>query len=456
MHKRLLPLIAAGLACFPMASPADATLYGKVNVSIDYVDADANAAWSRPAIGAPSFDALSFIDDANRALNDAGYTAALPPPRDLDTVIGDVLFGTIPFESLDGVTQQRILDAFDDALMPGRAFRGWGLNANGRGNRLGVKGSEDLGGDLKAIYQIELAIPIADTDGIVANGDPGRIAMRNSFLGLAGGWGSLLVGRHDTPTKLSTGRLDLFSDTLADYNHTVGFDDVRADSTIFYVSPSVWGLQLAGAVIPAGGGTVVGVPDPGADGIAAGWSVAVNYTLAPFYASAAYEVLGSELWAPQDGAYDIAHGVFAGDDTKWRVGVGLMDWHGFTLTGIYESRDNVYGMPVQANAHMWQVQTGYAFGNNQIKAMYGAADLEACADPWDVGFRYTCSAGVLGQAFGERLGGLGDQKDKRTWALGLDHSFSRRTKLYTLYTAVDDDNDAADWSGFSLGMMHSF
>jgi predicted porin len=167
-------------------------------------------------------------------------------------------------------------------------------------------------------------------------------------------------------------------------------------------------------------------------------------------------MLGSELWAMQDGAYDMIHGVFADDETKWRLGLGLLDWRGFSLTGIYESTENVFGMPVDASADLWQVQTGYAFGNNLIKAMYGAADLGACADPASLGFRYTCSAGTLGQAFGDGLEGIGDQKDKTTWAIGFDHSFSKRTKVYTLYTVVDDDNDSADWSGFSLGMFHQF
>ena len=112
-------------------------------------------------------------------------------------------------------------------------------------------------------------------------------------------------------------------------------------------------------------------------------------------------------------------------------------------------------MPKQASYTMWQVQGGYAFGNNLVKAMYGAADLDICADPYGVGFRYTCRYGKLGQLFGD-LDGRADQKDKRTWALGLDHNLSRRTKVYALYTALDDDNDDADWSGLSLGLMHKF
>jgi len=443
MLKRPPPFAAAILAAFPLLSLADATIYGKVNVSIDYLDVDENAAWNRPAVGAPSFDVLSFIDDGNQALNDAGYTAALPPPRELDTVIGDLLFGTIPFESLDPALRQQIFGAVDNALTPGRAFRGWDLNANGRGNRLGIRGSEDLGEGLKAIYQIELAIPITDTDDEFANADPGRIGMRNSYLGLAIDWGTLLVGRHDTPTKMSTSRLDLFADTLADYNYTVGFDDVRADNTILYISPSFHGLQVAGALIPTGGATIGGGPNPDADSIAAGWSVAVNYERGPFFASAAYEVLGSELWALQDGAYDMIHAVFADDETKWRLGLGLLDWNGFTLSGIYESRENVLGMPVDASADLWQVQTGYAFGNNMIKAMYGSYDRDTGEDDDD--------------DLVDAIRGLADG-DRNSWAIAFDHNFSKRTRAYVVYTDVDDDDEviSPSWTGFSLGMIHSF
>jgi hypothetical protein len=67
----------------------------------------------------------------------------------------------------------------------------------------------------------------------------------------------------------------------------------------------------------------------------------------------------------------MVHGRFADNEAKWRLGAGLLDWHGFSVTGIYESRENIRGMPVLADAQLWQVQAGYTFGINMIKAMYG-------------------------------------------------------------------------------------
>ena len=50
--------------------------------------------------------------------------------------------------------------------------------------------------------------------------------------------------------------------------------------------------------------------------------------------------------------------------------------------------------------------------------------------------------------------------DSDTWAIGFDHNFSKRTRAYALYTEVNSDQEnvvaGSDWSGFSLGMIHSF
>jgi predicted porin len=367
MNKKLVTLAVAAAMAAPAAAMADATLYGKAHVSIDYAD----------------------IEDG---------------------------------------------------------YKGWGLSGgneipgSGRASRLGVKGSEDLGGGLKAIYQIEFGINMVDKNYAVADNKE-TVSMRNSFVGLAGGWGTFLVGRHDTPLKISTGKLDLFSDTMADYNGTVGFQDLRADNAIAYISPSFSGFQFAGAVVPTGGGTATGVYNEDADSLAEAYSLAGIYKNGPFYASVAYESLGDNLFAAEvtDPVTEITSVVTPGDDdNKWRIGLGLLDWNGFTLTGIYEDRSNVGGVD-DLDQQLWQIQAAYAFGNNTIKGMYGSADRD--------GNDYE----VLGYEFD--IDG-----DKNTWAIGFDHNFSKRTKAYVLYTDVDDDEAVFgdSWSGFSMGMIHSF
>jgi predicted porin len=81
-----------------------------------------------------------------------------------------------------------------------------GISSNA--SRFGLKGSEDLGRGLKGIWQIESGVNLDEQTGTLAN--------RNSFVGLSGGWGTALLGNHDTPLKLVGRKVDLFGDTIAD------------------------------------------------------------------------------------------------------------------------------------------------------------------------------------------------------------------------------------------------
>jgi len=381
MNKKLVNLAVAAALAAPAAAMADATMYGKLHMSIDYFDVKQT--------------------DAQKLRNE-------------DT------------------------------------FKGWAINKGqlgqgaGRANRIGIKGSEDLGGGLKAIYQVELGIQMAEENN-PRGGSPisggNNITMRNSFVGLAGGWGTFLVGRHDTPLKISTGKLDLFSDTMADYNGTIGFVDLRVDNAIAYISPSFSGFQFAGAVHAGGGATVASGTSIDADSLAEAYSLAIIYKNGPFYGSAAYENINQDILFPYEvnELPDVLDR--RNDNAKWRIGLGLLDWNGFTLTGIYEDETAIAGLE-DADVQRWQVQAGYAFGNNMVKAMYGSADRDLYRD----------------RNAEEIVRRLADG-DKNAWAIAFDHNFSKRTKAYVLYTDVDDAGEVLnqnDWSGFSLGMIHKF
>jgi len=359
MQKKLLSLAIATAVTAPTAVLADATLYGRAHVSIDYFDIK----------------------------NDIG--------------------------------QQK--------------FKGWTLSrgpegkGNSRASRIGLKGSEDLNGGLKAIYQVELDVPLTnERDNHIANGEVSAIRMRNSYVGLRGGFGTFLVGRHDTPLKTSTAKLELFDDTVADYEGTVGFRDVRLDNTILYVSPDFAGFKFTGAIMPSGGSVFSNNPNPNAnsnaDGLAEGYSLSTVYENGPWFGSLAYESRSRELG-------DISTNTSTEDFKLWRVGLGIRDWMGLTVGGIYEKWTDFEFMK-DNEADLWQVQAGYTMGNSMLKAMYGQQDRDKT-----------------------------DIEDRTTWAVGIDHDFTKRTKAYALYTEVDYDkknHDAGDWQGFSLGMIHKF
>jgi len=315
---------------------------------------------------------------------------------------------------------------------PQEEYKGWTLNkgqagkGHGRGNRLGVKGSEDLGGGLKAIYQVEFDIPLAnESDHGIDSGEQGGLKMRNSFVGLEGDFGTFLVGRHDTPLKISTSKLEMFNDTMADYAGTLGFDDIRADNTIAYITPSFNGFQFAAATIPGSASTLDGSKNHNSDGLAEGYSLAAIYGNGPWHASAAYEVLADQFGNQvQAVTFDTT------DYKKWRVGLGVQDLNGFYLSAIYEKQQALnFQKEISGkdnDADLWQGQIGYAFGNSMVKGVYGKNKPD-----------------------------VGDEI--KSWAVGFDHNFSKRTKAYALYTSVDKDTtEVGDWNGFSVGMIHSF
>ena len=68
---------------------------------------------------------------------------------------------------------------------------------------IGIKGSEDLGGGLKAIYKAEFRVD-------PFSGDPsgGSLQRRDIWVGLKGGWGKAAVGTMSSNYKQMGGKID--------------------------------------------------------------------------------------------------------------------------------------------------------------------------------------------------------------------------------------------------------
>src|SRR3954470_17507958 len=59
---------------------------------------------------------------------------------------------------------------------------------------IGIRGTEDLGGGLKTIWQIE-------SNALIDTGASGAFAVRDSFVGMTGGFGTVSLGNFDTVYK---------------------------------------------------------------------------------------------------------------------------------------------------------------------------------------------------------------------------------------------------------------
>lgn len=301
-------------------------------------------------------------------------------------------------------------------------------------SRLGFKGSEDLGGGLKAIWQIESQLNGTGNDGLDGAGTVGG---RNTFVGLAGGFGTALIGRHDTPYKMGTGSLDIFADTIGDYNGRLSYagvvpvtpanptgsaaidpinatHDHRSGNAVAYVSPTWSGFHFAGAVVMGNDAAAFDNNNKTFDA----YSLTGVYSNGPLFGSLSY----------QDVA-DAGAGAGNQGSSSWKLGLGYT--FGDAKVGfLYEDMSNDAGAAVNngIDRDTWMLNGSYTMGPIVLKAQY------AKINDWN-------AKGV----------------DPTKWDLGVDYVLSKRTKAYFVYTDTDDDTGGTkDLSGYNIGLQHNF
>lgn len=290
-------------------------------------------------------------------------------------------------------------------------------NVTSTASRIGFKGAEDLGGGLAAIWQIE--------SGFNADEQSGSLATRNTYVGLKGGFGTVLMGNHDTPMKLVGRMVDNFGDTLADSRNILGAVhtgatafDLRTKNTVAYVSPNWSGFSLTAAYVSDwSGSSVSGVsnalPGTGLDNNSAdAYSINAVYNNGPL-------MLG--------GAYETHNGLASNSNSDmWRVVAGF-DIAGFKLAGLYEK----IGGDVDAyNRDAYGLFASYGMGAWTFKGNYLVAN-ESDATVANSGY-----AGNDGA---------------NQWTAGADYALSKRTVVYGLYAATNNDQHAAYGLGTGAG-----
>ncbi|WP_114971005.1 porin [Rhodoferax ferrireducens] len=113
----------------------------------------------------------------------------------------------------------------------GHVTRMPGLSGGQLPSRWGLRGTEDLGGGLRAVYTLESGFAV--DSGVALQG--GRAFGRQSFVGLSGDWGTLTLGRHWTMSFYSMLDADVFGPSvfgLATFDPYL--PNARTDNSISY------------------------------------------------------------------------------------------------------------------------------------------------------------------------------------------------------------------------------
>jgi predicted porin len=317
------------------------------------------------------------------------------------------------------------------------------------GSYIGFRGTENLGNGLNALFQFESDAKF-DNGGSLSTG-------RDSFVGLSGNFGKVLLGTLTAPTRALGARLDVntgegissntavlgkLGGALADgdfskgaitgsginqfnangrSNDTSSVFDSRHKNSVAYVSPSFSGFQASAAYMANENKSDAA----GAAINTSAYDLGLTYDNGPIYIGGTY----AELRVKNDAA------MFGlNPDTKVkeaRLG-GMYDFGVATIRGLYartKLEDNVNDV----KQNVWGIGGTYnVTPNGRITAQYYKAnDLDGTAADDNTGAKF--------------------------YTIGYEHSLSKRTMLKANYAYLknDDKTSTSGMGGYDFGYNSS-
>lgn len=274
-------------------------------------------------------------------------------------------------------------------------------------SRVGVKGSIDTESGLKAIYRFTWEVDMTDHSKDETKVDfvaqeaktSNHLKSREQYVGLAGDWGQVRVGRDDSPYKLAGKKyVEHLSDTWADFNNIIDKgQDTRNDDSVGYwgeVGPGKLAIQYA-----AGDDKVT------AENAGESMSVAYDMKLGDFN-------------------FALAHQTIEIDPTNDETGTK------FAL--------------------------GYKLGDTQLGLMYETVEDDLTLDDKNT---YVSVKQALGKtnsivlAYGMKDQGLAD--DATMMAVAFEHKLDKKVKVYALYADGSDNGlkDASKLAGDASALV---
>lgn len=322
-------------------------------------------------------------------------------------------------------------------LVPGAngSTRNSVLNSGGFStSRIGFRGTEDLGGGLKANFTIETAIsPDAPSQT--------SLGSRVATVGLSGGFGAVDLGRNWTPYDDTRAMAnDTFNANIASsFSTWLGYED-NPNNMIRYNTPSFGGLS--GAVAYALGEDKTAAAGSKASSIT---SMSLNYAAGPLVAGLAYQ---QQKQNGANGVFSAIPGFLSNDDViaEFDLANGKT-----TYTLINGSYDFGVAKLVAGYNNVKHVETGVA---GSIKANEFNVGVEA-----PLGANLAIGAGYSQSKLKEN----GTEFAKTTgYSVALKYTISKRTFAYTALTqtklkAVPDATELTVKNNlFAVGVQHSF
>jgi predicted porin len=274
-------------------------------------------------------------------------------------------------------------------------------NINNNASRLGFKGVEDLGGGLKAGFNLEHRFNI-DTGAQTNTAFWGGAGV--SEVNLGGGFGMIRLGHFTSEAYYAT------ADWVSMHNHDTGtsadafYTYLGRDSNkASYRTPDFGGFTLEGGV---------GARDEVGD-VNRTFDLAANYAVGPLALGAGYQKDGDQKQFAFRAAYTLGAFVFGGYAQR---SIDILDTNGFN----------------QGKRNAFRLSGMYTLGASEFHLNVGRAGEFSNVD---------------------------DSKATQ-YTVAYNYNLSKRTKVYTYYTKISDNaivyGKGADYSSIAVGMRHNF
>jgi predicted porin len=335
----------------------------------------------------------------------------------------------------------------------GNQMNPWVSRLSSNSSRIGVRGTESLGGGLNAVFQIE-----SNVSGDTGNSSTSGLASRETFVGLQGAWGTFKMGKFlmpyddlhpifgNVPTYTTSilSTADLWSQgTLSKFG---GGFDARLGNSLRYDSPVYSGFNYSAQLSlrdSSGFADNIGPSANPANPILGGdngdhaselrhayvFGVAGYYNNGPIQAGVGYE-----------------RNVKVRNYTVTGGTLNANDW-ALTITGAYN-----FGVIRPA-----LVYERLEYEVPPAGATAGSSMAKLKRDFWGVSATAPIGPGALYAFFGDALAGKGNAPDgarvggltkgsdtkSQQWEVSYTYPLSKRTQVYAGYVKLQNDRNAA-------------
>lgn len=341
------------------------------------------------------------------------------------------------------------------------------INGIQSGNRWGLKGSEDLGDGLRAVFVLESGFDLGT--GNSAQG--GRLFGRQATLGLAGdSWGQLDFGRQtNIASKYLSAVADPFGGGFDQANIGGAFtaaNTVRYDNMVMYQTPNFSGFQFGVGYsfngngkqswdkdLPVAGGGNVNAKDLNKQAITTG----LRYANGPIGIALTYDQIRDRgVHADGKPVNDVQY-YAQGEDTtikSWNIG-GSYDFEvvkaylafGQTRNGLFEgqtfgelNQQALLGKGLKVNSYL--VGLSAPVGAGTVMGSWTMADPDKAPDSFYKDYAHDSW----------------EMKKQHTFSLGYSHPLSKRTNVYAIGSYVKNVYFMPDAKStlIGVGLRHQF